>query len=214
MSRYEWEAGTLTLPSAAVPTVKAALRSAALEFRAEIENEVRACRNAFTSRSATKWAAHKDAWIDKLCDRGQNRWHTTRTMSDDSISLIDQLLRRLDTVRNPTAADFDAVLGAKPTSRTTRFTADEATVTIAGRTLHWSTGDNNHAVAHARNSWLGLALFKALGAVTWTRGTGGALVGNDEYNQEASGAGEASNYVTATYGPPRARTARAATAYR
>jgi hypothetical protein len=70
------------------------------------------------------------------------------------------------------------------------------------RTIHWSTGENNHAVDSAREHAIGREFFKRLSRVVWTRGTGGEIIGNDEYNEESGHdhAGSGGSYVTARYG--------------
>lgn len=70
------------------------------------------------------------------------------------------------------------------------------------RAIYWSTGENNHAVERAREHAMGREFFKRLGRVVWTRGTGGELIGNDEYNEDAGRdyAGAGGSYVTARYG--------------
>lgn len=68
------------------------------------------------------------------------------------------------------------------------------------RTVIWSVPENNHAVDRAHDHPVGREFFKRLSRVNWTRGTGGQITGNDEYNRENRGEGEGSNYVTARYG--------------
>ncbi len=71
----------------------------------------------------------------------------------------------------------------------------------SNRTIGWNVEENNHSKERAHNKPLAKALFKLLADVKWTRGTGGTIVGNDEYNQDNSDYGGGGNYVTMRFGP-------------
>jgi hypothetical protein len=68
------------------------------------------------------------------------------------------------------------------------------------RLVIWRVSENNHSVDRARSTAMGKEFFNRLSRVVWTRGTGGEIVGNDEYNQDSRENGGGSNYVTARYG--------------
>ncbi|BDB63247.1 hypothetical protein RDE2_50410 (plasmid) [Rhodococcus sp. RDE2] len=74
-------------------------------------------------------------------------------------------------------------------------------LTLEGRTLHWEVPQNNHARDHAAVTGLYQAALTYLNDVTWTRGTGGVIVGNDEYNRDTTYEGGGGNYVTHRFGP-------------
>lgn len=77
-----------------------------------------------------------------------------------------------------------------------RLVLDEKT-----RTVRWVVPENNHAVDFAWRHPMGKAFENALRKVRWVRGTGGKLVGNDEYNRDSRYEGGGANYVTRRYGP-------------
>lgn len=76
------------------------------------------------------------------------------------------------------------------------------------RSLLWDVSENNHAVDRARGHDFVNRVFARLDQTTWTRGTGGVIVGNDEYNQSLQLPGSGANYVSASYGPIGDRAAR------
>lgn len=96
---------------------------------------------------------------------------------------------------------------AKVIGKTTgvRFTihCGEPSISFHGRQVTWSVPENNHAVEHGRDHPLAQAFFKLLDTVTWTRGSGGDIVGNDEYNRDSRENGGGGNYTTASYFPDR-----------
>lgn len=70
------------------------------------------------------------------------------------------------------------------------------------RVIIWSVSENNHSVDRAHEHSMGREFFKRLSRVVWTRGTGGELIGNDEYNEDAGReyAGGGGSYVTHRFG--------------
>ena len=71
---------------------------------------------------------------------------------------------------------------------------------VKSHTVVWSVSENNHAVDDARGSKEGRMFFQMLNCVNWTRGSGGVIIGNNEYNRDDYNEGGGGNYVTATYG--------------
>src|SRR5271167_1744664 len=68
------------------------------------------------------------------------------------------------------------------------------------RVIIWSVSENNHSVERAHEHSTGREFFKRLSRVVWTRGTGGEIVGNDEYNEDNRESGGAANYTTHRFG--------------
>ena len=97
----------------------------------------------------------------------------------------------------------------KPLSRTKvkSISCEEAEVRFnhKEKTITWEVEENNRAVDRAHQQWLWEAVSTALGRVKWTRGSGGNIVGNDEYNryENSDSEGGGGNYVTHRFGPPK-----------
>jgi hypothetical protein len=100
----------------------------------------------------------------------------------------------------------------KATNKTRDFVAGSVSVTFddASRTIGWCVEENNHACERARESAIGVIFFALLRKVEWTRGTGGNIVGNDEYSRDSREAGGGGNYVKERFGPREQKAARAA----
>lgn len=189
VSRYEWEAGTFVLPAAEFARVRQAVQDAdARRKQAAYDWAQRFCAQVPAGKR------RDDRAIGVELDSFANR---NRVADREVLELAAWKLRRAGGKR-PTRADFDF-----PSNRSTEFGTWGAAIRFDRdkRTVQWDVAENNHAVEHARGSALGKALFEALGSVKWTSGTGGVLVGNDEYNRDADYAGGGANYVTQGFGP-------------
>jgi len=69
------------------------------------------------------------------------------------------------------------------------------------KTLTWSVSENNRAVERAHRHILARVLFSLLREIKWTRGSGGTIVGNDEYSRCSYAEGEGGNYTKYSFGP-------------
>ncbi|KKN88783.1 hypothetical protein LCGC14_0243900 [marine sediment metagenome] len=92
-----------------------------------------------------------------------------------------------------------------PTSKSVVLHLEEVTITLDNkkRAMTYSSGENNRAVERARENPVVALLFQRLRAITWTRGTGGEFVGNDEHNRDSRDSGGGGNYTTACFGVQR-----------
>ncbi len=102
----------------------------------------------------------------------------------------------------PKKKDFAPIPATKAASFKAGF---EGSVTFdhKNRTVTWSVQENNHAIDVARESFVGRLFFRTLSAVTWTRGTGGVIYGNNEYNRSSdnAGVGSGGHTMNGAYGP-------------
>lgn len=91
----------------------------------------------------------------------------------------------------PVTRDFHAYIG-------------EASIALSNelRRVVWNVPENNRACERANAHWFAGLLFAELDKVTWTRGSGGVITGNNEYNRESRAQGHlGSNYTVKSYGP-------------
>lgn len=101
--------------------------------------------------------------------------------------------------RKPLARDFP-----NATSKTLKFAAGlegRISISTTGPNVGWDVYEGNHAIEYASNSNMGRVFLSLVSKVQWTRGSGGTIVGNDEYNQSILEAGGGANYVTRRFGP-------------
>ncbi|XKH58324.1 hypothetical protein LG293_17005 (plasmid) [Citricoccus nitrophenolicus] len=214
MSKREWESGQIKLPSGEFAGLRKAIQDADEARRREAFQHTQAFWKALTRKQRTDGAAYDVAgrdWIQRqYADAQRTGWRPwgqgspARDAEMDAKDLAHEMLGRVTrggrhAPRRVLAADMEY-----PTNRTTEFsTGSGATIAFhrASNTVTWETDHNNHSVDHARATALGRTLFDRLKQVTWTRGTGGALTGNDEYHQDDDSFGGGANYSTESYGP-------------
>lgn len=193
MSCYEWESGAIVLPTAAVPGLRKALNAAAAEYRELVCEQV-----------AAVWDGVKALPPGKRADAIPNCVEvpfTGTAAKQRAHALMDaQCLVKYLGGRKPTRAQIEKVRPA-PTARTRTWRESEFQLDLDGRTLQWEVSENNHARDEAEETILQRAALRYLATVTWTRGSGGDLIGNDEYNCCDRSAGGGGNYVTRSFGP-------------
>jgi len=219
MSCYEWERGTLVLPAAAVAPLRKALR----EHQNALHDEVRAgavLAHREVGQGAHNWATYRSrlyAWAypqQEPHTGGRLRWRSVTQMErEERQELVRRIVYTLlcDTVHtgvphSPTVADVNQVV-KKVTNRDDVFTAvgnegyPDATISFAGRKVTWSVPNNNHQIERAHATGLAQVFFAELAKITWTRGTGGQIMSNNEYNERRDDGSQGSDYVTYRFGP-------------
>lgn len=199
MSCYEWERGTITLPAKEWAAFRKGLLEAwnalelerlskAVALHARLKEAIKG------KRGTTKAAALREAG-DRLCPEHREENEGVRGL----LFSYDWATRTLSLKPLPKKKDLKLL----PLSKDAVLDLGDASISLSNdrRTVTWSVGENNHAREHARRHPMARELFRRLDRVTWTRGSGGKLVGNDEYNRDTDDEDGGSNYVTAEYGP-------------
>lgn len=212
MSCYEWEQGSLKIPSAEWVRVRRDLIAAwngIMQERLTLAQQLHAhLTEARKGKRNFDFMAAAKAWADARRPRG-------RFISEDELDGLNAAdeawrlaLEHKDNLnrwvlQHPKKKD---VPFAKSTTRhfgDVPLCAWEGSVRLDDKTreLHWSVSENNHAVERAWEQPMGRALARILHSVCWTRDSGGVFVGNNEYSRESRDEGGGSNFVTKRYGP-------------
>jgi len=211
MSKYEWERGTVTIPA----SEWAGFRKGLLDKWNAKQDEL--LTDALRAHTAVEAAAkgkrgegRQTAMTDALyqhCGFRKDSWGW-EPRNDEQMGRYEAISRLVFkregwsgpvTLQKPKRKDLDL----KAVTKDANISLPDAHVSFRnkGRTVTWDVSENNHAVERAHQHWFARALFSALGRITWTRGSGGQIVGNDEYNRDADYEGGGGNYVTREFGP-------------
>ncbi len=205
MSCYEWERGSIVIPSKEWARFRSGLLKAWNEHQVRRLEDARDAHAIMLQagkgkRGEGRVRAMDDA-LRRLCGCGghDESWGNNRYKS------LSQLLYAGGKLQYPRKKDLSMKLisASKDTTIHARLDGTEAEVSFdnAKRTVHWYVSENNHAREHAHAHWFAKRLFAALNRIRWTRGSGGKIVGNDEYNRDSSYEGGGGNYVTMEFGP-------------
>lgn len=207
MSRYEWESGKIILPAKAAYPFKKQLTE---YHNNQIDCMFTIAQSAYANVRA-KFKGHRNVEF-----RGE--------LEDEIIGLLERSFNEVD-VHQLSREYFSDLNGLffksdparkkpfKPTR--TRFTQKKElnkpflylghdgdfVIQIRERILLWRVGENNRAVEYAREHPMAIKMFELLQKVKWTRGSGGKIIGNDEYNSHSEYEGGGANYVTESFGP-------------
>lgn len=218
MSCYEWEAGTIVLPTAQFAAVKNGVLAAAKTHWNSAFEHTQKCWKAMPAK-AKKDGKLYNKWVNAYVYGNQpGTWNY-----DEKLPRMQPIERsRCD--RNSLTEDVHDLLstacpwvgGTQGTPRrvlktdlptlnnkTTRFYAGEASINFDRdhHSVHWEVPENNHARDYCRDHPIARALFARLDRLNWTRGSGGVIVANDEYNRDSENPGGGGNYIVSSYGP-------------
>lgn len=211
MSRYDWERGTIKLSVKEFTKFRQDLVAAYNTALAEDFDTL--VKLGETLKALGKGKRNFDfsaALSAELAKTERIGWGTVPVVKLALIDIDDvsyRLLTKERKVATLKKKDFKGVtVGAKHTSFPPPGSPardEDGTLTLdpTAKTVTWDVSENNHACERAAESFIGKFFYKAMGKVVWTRDTGGVITGNDEYNQDCDGPGDAANYIKHAYGP-------------
>jgi hypothetical protein len=218
MSKYEWERGTIVIPAGAWSAFRRGLVEKWNEDQLRLYALATSLRAEVEKAAKGKRGFDRAAWLRQRMDAGEWGSSGESARSDDHeevVRLIGLRGQHVDgtwTAPTKTSAPKRKDLRLMAVSRGGTMHLDDATIHLddATHSVTWAVSENNHACETARSLPMARALFAALYQIEWKRGSGGKIVGNDEYSRDGEGEGEGGNYVTAEYGPDVAKRRAAA----
>jgi len=190
MSCYEWENGTIVLPT----KIFAKFRRQYIDGWNEIQEMKLAKLKTWRETALRDGKGKRNySFKDRMLCMASN-WYDEQ--------LIEMLFDDNRKPKMPTKKMFSFANG-----RDFAFDLGEAGIGFSKKehSVTWSVFENNHACDTAKVLPESHLLFIMLGEVEWTRGSGGVIVGNDEYNRDDYNEGGGGNYVKMTFGKQKER---------
>lgn len=207
MSNYEWARGEITLPAAAVTSVKKAVRDAHNK-RAEKVYEL--CKKFWANHATQSRDAYEKrvrTFVDQIHDSSAFRIdYAARGLTDDIYSALNRLAgdaqREERNPRGDTWDDLDRFGFGRKTNRATEFqTVEGGSIIFGDRVVHVDCPENNHAVDYWQEDPVVKALLAALSRVDWTRNSGGVVWYGSEYMGGPDNPGMPASSAWRTFGP-------------
>ncbi len=216
MSCYEWESGSISIPRTEWAGFKTVVRDAynveqnrLLALAVRMQDEL---VRAASGQRNVDWRRLSEQVIERIAPRDENAWDVVFRIFDPNRAKACAALGK--TYADPMDLKGSAGRPPKPTrgmfpeanGKTMSFPVTDGDISFddKARTVHWQVHENNHAIEHARQHPVAVAMFRALDRMKWDTKCGGEIVGNNEYNRDNRESGGGGNAVNARYG--RAKT--------
>jgi|ERR1035437_2643054 hypothetical protein len=211
MSKSEWESAEIILPSVEISKLKKILNDSQNATRQAVIDEAKRFWKevAKQTRSTKLYEQRLNDWREQAFESATpsysyGGYYSTPSkpkLNDTDIYQLEYMLSKLSkSPRQLTVQEVEKVY-PKAINRTVSWQFGEGGIRLEGRKLFYEVSENNHACDRAREHPLAQKLFAYLSKVNWTRGTGGVVVGNDEYNQDNRSSGGGANYTKDSFGP-------------
>jgi len=187
MSCYNWESGIIQLPKAKYAAIR---KQFIKDYNTILEREMEAGNKLRDYVLEMKKSKRNVQWFYVLQDHMEHFGVSFSTICKMHIAgkkprkLTKKLMEFANNKTNRFDVDSEGDIVFNPESKIVMYDVME----------------NNRAVERARESKVGQLFFRTMDRIEWTRGSGGEIVGNDEYNRDCGYAGGGANYVTQTFG--------------
>ena len=192
MSCYEWERGTIKLPSRDYATFRKTIIGAWNSRQLSLLERANAALPVIKAACGRKkgWEA-----VDAAHKAAIPFW----SYPEELLSIVQTQKDDKTVFKSPKKKDLEI----KPVSKPCTLFFEDASISFneEDKSVTWNVEENNHAREHSGSHPIAKAFFSELKKINWVRGTGGTIIGNDEYNRDSDYEGGGGNYVTARFGP-------------
>lgn len=208
MSCYNWERGTIVIPASEWATFRTEMIRAWNNHLMEMFTLAEGIYDRVSSAVKGKRGENRDKLIKEAVARecgcsisgGCIISFSNATYYDEWEIINPLLLKQVDgkvTLTSPKKSSLNLL----PLTKDATIHAPDFSVSFhnENRTVTWIVEEGNRAVEHAHKHWFAKKLFQKLDSMEWTRGSGGQIVGNDEYNRDSYDEGGGGNYVTHSF---------------
>jgi hypothetical protein len=190
MSSYEWESGTIIIPTKEWSKFRTALITEWNNIQKKLFNDAFA---VMTKLKAQYKGKRNVNWNDVVYSYAEDNF------GFDIAHEIYELILPNKKLVTPKKKDLKIL----PISKSVVFhVGDNVTISLKNerRIIEYHVSENNHACESAHQLPMVRKLFYLLGDIKWTRGSGGDIIGNDEFNRDNEDCGGGGNYIKRTYG--------------
>ena len=200
MSCYEWEQGSIKIPAKEYGRIKKEMIAAIQKYSEDNYNNAIKLYDIMIAAAKGKRGVD---WVllyqKNKCVKNDNPWNF-----HDPIDLDPEF-------KFPYRYGTENKRPPKPKKKDYKIKIDRKRIDLQfgdanilfldkGHIVDWHVSENNHAADTAREHFFAKVLFTLLDAITWTKGSGGTIVGNNEYNRESEGVGGGGNFLVREYG--------------
>jgi hypothetical protein len=191
MSCYEWERGKIKIPRSEFSLFKKNLTTAYNDYMLRLKAIADDIYNDITIESKGKKKYNYQLEITSRIYNCINAdYYASEIIASSMLPLNKQ-----GKPKKPKSKDF-----SKKTNRDNAY-GYNISLNKSDRTAIWCVEEGNRVCDDARTTFLGKRFFSLLNQMDWKNGSGGLIVGNDEYNRDsAEYNGGGGNYVKNIFG--------------
>ena len=199
MSTYEWESGTIVIPTNQWAGFRSAIIKRWNAHLLELLEHAKTAHKEMQEKAKGLRGRNRDKALETALFDYTRRHNMTTDCEPRALLWRWSEEKRVMIFQSPKKKD----LGLLPTSKSANISTSDLAVSLINktRTIVWDVEENNHAVDDARASWFGKFVMGKLASVKWSRNSGGKIVGNNEHNRDSDYEGDGGNYVTSRFGP-------------